>query len=309
MGGWPGMTIVRGRLTMASQNDKGNWWKRYRGWVGTVLTSAVVIPLVAWFATRAGEKATEFVSPEPYLAASVHIPSPAGSCDGGEGWVFTKDLQHLPPPPKELIRGDDADAWAAANGGIPASGNYIDVTLQGLKGHTVVVRDITVDVVSRQATPPNTTYSKVAYVGGCGGLIPYRFELNLDKHPVTITARADETAGDLPENMRNRPVDLPHAVSGSEPEVWHLAAMTRDCICEWTATLNWVSDGKEGHTVINDNGRPFRVASAKGATEFEQQEAPGGGAKDTWAICDPQCVAERLAASAEFGFLPPPHQR
>src|SRR6202022_3997126 len=100
-----------------------------------VLTSAVVIPLVTWVAGSTGHWFSSKISPEKYLSAVVDIPSPGLACEGGEGWVFDKDPQHLPG----VFPSDNRDAWAAANGGIPASGNYVVVTLQGLKGHTVVV--------------------------------------------------------------------------------------------------------------------------------------------------------------------------
>ena len=227
-------------------------WKRRRVWVGGVITSAIAIPLVAWVATSAGHWFVGKVIPEQHLSAAVSVPSPAHSCSGGgEDWVFDKPPSELPG----VLPDDDKDAWAAANGGIPASGNYIVVTLQGLNGHTVVVSDISVDVFSRRE-PPDGTYP---YTGGqCGGLIPYRFALDLDKTPVSVKAVADD--GSFGGEPR-RPVELPHAISGSEPEVWHLAAVTKDCDCEWTATLNWTSDGVEGHTQITNDGKPFRVAA------------------------------------------------
>jgi hypothetical protein len=161
-------------------------WNRPAVWLGGVLTSAVVIPLVAWIATSAGHWFFAKVSPEEQLSAVVSVPSFAFTCSTGQaGWVFDQKPSELPG----VMPNDDKDAWAAANGGIPASGNYVVVTLQGLNGHTVVVNDISVDVISR-TPPPQGTYP---YTGGqCGGLIPYRFSLDLDKNPVSVTAKADD---------------------------------------------------------------------------------------------------------------------
>ena len=234
-------------------------WNKQAVWLGGVLTSAIVIPLVAWIATSAGHWFTEKVNPEQHLSAVVSIPPLENSCATGEaGWVFEKQPTELPG----VMPNEDKEAWATANGGIPASGNYYVVTLQGLNGHTVVVNGITVDVVSR-TEPPHGTYP---YTGGqCGGLIPYRFELDLDKNPVSVTALGDD--GVVGPGEERRPVDLPHAISQSEPEVWHLAAVTTECDCEWTATLDWTSDGIEGHTKITNNGKPFRVAATTHAIE------------------------------------------
>lgn len=237
---------------------QGSRWKKTRVWLGGIVTTAVLIPAVAWAAGWTGHWFTSEISPEKYLSAVINVPSPVNSCEGGgEGWVFDKDPQHLPG----VLPSDDKEAWAAANRGIPASGNYVVVTLQGLDGHTVVVTGISVDVMSR-IEPPHGTWPNTG--AQCGGLKPYRFQANLDSTPVLVTAVADE--GTVAEGQERRPVDLPHAVSRSDPEVWHLAAVTTTCTCEWAATLNWTSEGKQGHTDITNNGHPFRVAAATRAT-------------------------------------------
>jgi hypothetical protein len=254
-------------------------WNRRRVWLGGVLTSAIVVPLVAWAATSAGHWFVGKVNPEQHLSAVVSTPPLEYSCGTGEaGWVFNQKPSELPG----VRPGDNREAWAAANGGIPASGNYYVVTLQGLNGHTVIVNSISVDVVSR-AEPPRGTYP---YTGGqCGGLVPYRFALDLDKNPVSVSAVADD--GAVEPGTERRPVDLPHAISGSEPEVWHLAAVTKECDCEWTATLNWTSDGVEGHTPITNNGKPFRVAATTHAIEASTDYEGGWDCyeKSVWRKC------------------------
>jgi hypothetical protein len=246
-------------------------WNRPAVLLGGALALAVVIGLVVWMATSAGpgprgngEPEASRVTPEAYLSAFVQVPSPAHSCiTGGQGWVFDKPPSELPG----VLPDADVDGWAAANGGVPASGNMVVVTLQGLNGHTVVVNGISVEVVSRRE-PLHGTYPYT--IGSCGGLFPYRFDLDLDTKPVSVTALPDEG---FVEGEPRRPVDLPHVVSGSEPEVWHLAAVTDKCTCEWTATLDWISDGFEGHTPITNGGKPFRVAATTQAahvsTNFE----------------------------------------
>lgn len=233
----------------------GGWrafWKKYRTWMGTVLTSIVVIPLGTWGVVSAKDWFTHRY--EEYLSAVVTAPSPARICQGGQGWVFAKDRQQLPGLP---VPGGDMDAWAKANGGIPASGNYIEVTLHALNGHKVTVprdRGISVEVKSR-TDPPSGTYPSLS--GGCGGILPYRFELNLDANPVAVTAKPDE--GAFPGEPRL--VDLPHEI-GSDAEVWHLAAVTETCTCEWTATVHWIADnGKEGTTSLNAKDPFFQVAA------------------------------------------------
>jgi hypothetical protein len=237
-------------------------WRKVLVRVGGIVLTAVVTSVVAWAVDWPKQWFNDnIINPDKYLAATVTVPSPEPSCQGGgTGWVFDKGPQQLPGVPP---RGD-VNAWATANGGIPASGNYVNVDVQGLDGHTVVVDSISVNVVSR-AEPLQGTWAETW--AQCGGLIPYRFQLNLDTAPVAITAIPDEGAG--PAGGERRPVDLPHSVNGSEPEVWHLTAVTTTCTCEWTATLNWTSDGKQGHTDLTDNGHPFRVAAVTRSTHVK----------------------------------------
>ena len=109
--------------------------KKPRVWVGTILTAAVVIPVLTWGVNLGLDWIGKKVNPEPYLSAAVTVPTPSAICQGGQSWVFDKAPPQLPLPPRP--NGGDVDRWAAANGGIPASGNYIEVTLQGLKSTTL----------------------------------------------------------------------------------------------------------------------------------------------------------------------------
>lgn len=249
-------------------------WTKILVWVGGVLTTAVVVPVVAWAVGGPLHWFTKIISPEEYLSATARVPSSRASCQhGGEGWVFNKDPQHLPM----VLPRDDVDAWAAANGGIPASGNYVTVDLQARNGHTVVLDSISINVVSR-TNPLQGTWANTW--AQCGGLKPYRFQANLDTTPLTVTAIPDE--GAVPEGEVRRPVELPHSISASDPtEVWNLTAVTTSCTCEWTATLNWTSEGRQGHTDITNNGHPFRVAAVTRSTRV----LPGDNG---WMIVRPQ---------------------
>jgi hypothetical protein len=87
--------------------------------------------------------------------------------------------------------------------------------------------------------------------------------LNLDRSPVSVTAKPDEgvlvgVPGGVP-----RLIKLPHDITGGEAEVWDLYAVTQTCTCEWTATLDWIADDdSEKHTseITDPEGHPCRVA-------------------------------------------------
>ena len=233
--------------------------KKYWAYWVPILTAVIVIPLATW----GRDEVLDWFNPEEYLSAVVRVPSPALVCEGGAGWVFDKDPQQLPALPMN----GDLDVWADANGGIPASGNYIEVHLHALNGHKVTIPakgGIEVRIES-PADPLHGTYPSLT--GGCGGLIPYRFSLNLDKNPVSVTAERDEGfLGEVPGGVP-RLIELPQEITSEETAVWHLAAVTQTCTCEWKAKLNWIAeDGTRGTTEITDNGESFRVAAVTNAT-------------------------------------------
>jgi hypothetical protein len=257
--------------------------RKYALWAGGVLTTAVVIPLVTWGVISGKDWISDKFNPKPYLSAVVSIPTlakgPPGFCE--QSRVFDKSPPQLPSLPKNF---DDLDGWVAANGGIPASGSYIKVALQGLYGHNVLVHDISVNIVSHRE-PLHGTYADFAKQ--CGGYVPYRFSLNLDARPVSVTVEAAEGGGEGPPGSPS--VDLPHRISGSEPEVWNLSAVTKTCTCEWTATLNWTADdGRKGTTEINDHGHPFRVAASALATHYVMRPI-SGRATGTYCPRRPPC--------------------
>ena len=64
----------------------GRWrafWKKYRSWVGAVLTSIVVIPLGTWAVGSAQHWFSHNF--EEYLSAVVTVPSPAAAWRPGMG--------------------------------------------------------------------------------------------------------------------------------------------------------------------------------------------------------------------------------
>ncbi|MDP7721738.1 hypothetical protein [Mycobacterium sp. TY814] len=228
-------------------------WTKTRVWVGAVLTSAVVIPLLTLGVTAGVRWINELLHPPQYLAVVVTVPSPV---EFDNGWVFATPPAQLPLPPEH----GDVDRWASDNGGIPASGNVVELRLQGLHGHHVVIQRITVNVVSR-AEPLRGAY--VVLMRQKGPTDTYQFGLNLDATPVAVTAETDEK--------------LPHTVSSAAPENLRISAVTTTCTCEWTATLQWsADDGKQGAIDINDNGRAFRVAATTRATPETVGWGPNG---------------------------------
>jgi hypothetical protein len=62
-------------------------------------------------------------------------------------------------------------------------------------------------------------------------------------------------------------IDFPYRVSSSDPEVFHLYAVTEFCDCQWEARLRWTVAGEPGTTTIRNGERPFRTAAITRARE------------------------------------------
>src|SRR6516164_3558668 len=120
-----------------------------------------------------GWSANPVVLGNDYLTVTATM-QPGDVCHGATGWVFSQ-------PPQELAAlgpNSDPNSWAVRNGGIPQSGNFITLTVQGRNGHTVVILSFGVKILSRAAPPAGT---RATMSGGCGGLMPSFFVANLDK--------------------------------------------------------------------------------------------------------------------------------
>src|ERR1700754_1199621 len=138
-----------------------SYWKY---WV-PILTTAVVIPTVALLWQPVSRAIQHWITPEHYLSWEAKIPSPADVCGMGTGGVFDTVPPQLPPPRAR----SDLDEWASENGGIPASGNYVQVILHAQDGHKVTIPKDGIHIkVESQAEPPRDAYPSLT--GGCGGL-------------------------------------------------------------------------------------------------------------------------------------------
>jgi hypothetical protein len=233
-----------------------SYWKY---WV-PILTTGIVIPTVALLWQPVSRAIQHWITPPRYLSLEATIPSPADVCGMGMGWVFNTVPPQLPPP----RAGSNLDEWAAANGGIPASGNYVQVILNAQDGHKVTIPKDGIHIkIESRAEPPRGAYPSLT--GGCGGLRPYNFELNLDTKRVKALPDEGVLVG-IPEG-EPRIVDLPQEIEAGETVAWNLVAVTETCDCQWTATLDVVADdGSELEPVpIDDHGHPFRVAAVTDA--------------------------------------------
>lgn len=254
------------------------WWRKTRNQVlagvGTivvgVLTGVIVAVVTARLPTPVPPEPTSTaVTPNPGLAGSgasgwsdtptvlkndylgvTAAMQPDQGCKAATGWVFQQSPQQLAP----LAPTGDPNGWALHNHGIPQSGNYITITAQGLNGHTVIIQSFGVKVLSRAAPPTGTA---AFLTGGCGGLTPSFFSVNLDKPGLQATPVAGVDAA----GHKIRAVPLPHVVTESRPEQWRLRVTTADCNCTFMPYFTWSSDGNQGIFYVTNHSDPWRIAA------------------------------------------------
>jgi len=175
---------------------------------------------------------------------------------GSAHWLFTRPINALPYPNSgDLTQIPAWDAWARQHGGIEADKTGVEVVIEGKTQYPVVLTALTVEVVRRD--PPPKAILVAPFGGGPVG--DRHFQVNLDASPPTVEA--------LPDEFNPVPaVDFPYQVSQTDPEVFLIVAHALKCDCSWRARLHWVYHGQTGSTVIDQDGQPFRTASAAGKT-------------------------------------------
>lgn len=129
--------------------------------------------------------------------------------------------------------------------GIPAN---VSLTLQAKTSQAVVVTGLKIKILSSEPLPESGV---MVTVEGCGGpMSPRVFEVGLTKSPVSVDPVAPD-GGEL--------VDFPLKVSDSDPEELELLLVPGDRDVRFSVAVEWVADGEGGSTVLDNDGRGYRV--------------------------------------------------
>jgi hypothetical protein len=260
--------------------SRRSWVRQPLVWLGTLVTAVVTAVSITVVnnvvgksvpggnATSAsnssgGSSAGHATAYGPYIA----VRHEAGFSGGCGSWIVTKPPQGVSPPPANA----DWETWVSQNnaidaslGGIPNSGrpgsagaSNIDVTIQGRTAIPVILTGIQFVAVER---------SSKAIQGGvvtraCGGPMEARYIVaNLDANPVKIVAsHRDPFPPPSGERWLAKPIRFPYSVTDTNGEVFKIIAYGHSYTV-WYARLFWSVNGKNGESIINDNGRPFRTA-------------------------------------------------
>jgi hypothetical protein len=241
------MTSLKRDPEPRADDQRGSFARRSRKWIaGAVLGGFAVV--ISGYVVRANDWLAQKVHTDSAMTSVVY----SNEFKAQNGWFFATSPANLPVPP---LLGEKAfNDWVRSNGGIPASGYYVTVVLQGASEKTVVVDSLRVEVTRREPVPRGTSPDQ----RGCGGeLDPALFEANLDTSPVKITPKAGEDNTGKPIAAKS----LPRTVSNSDPDYWQIAAVTSKWEAEWIAFIDYTAGGKTGTIKIDNHGKPFRTAA------------------------------------------------
>lgn len=190
-------------------------------------------------------------------------------CEGASRYRALASLPARPASPQFGI--SEKERTSAPDGA------YTDVaiTFQGKSDTATVLQAIHVQV--KRARPSGAL---VELIGGCGGILPRFFAVDLDDPNPRATPSPGKTLG--PGGPSPVPaVPFPFRISSTDPEVFHVIAATRSHDCQWRITVDWTSGARSGAETIDDHGRPFRTVGAEGipvyaagTTGWERRPAP-----------------------------------
>ena len=169
------------------------------------------------------------------------------------------------PPSADTASPADHDAWAFQLGGVDGGFTQVDVTVVGTSDRPVVLRDLRVEIVSRNEPIDGFEAHTV-----CGDVVEVRFiSVDLDQRPPVVTASRDDRnlVGDAPD-VPEAPIDFPYTVTRTGVETFSIFAGTSACNCSWRGRLLWSAGDRSGEVVIDDNGRPFQTHFTEGYASY-----------------------------------------
>ena len=267
-----------GQADSSAGSPERSAWHRFlvSPWTITVAGGAASALIVAAATGFLGDLFGHHAAPSGLspIAVNVSMPNPANECMGGRGWVIPAAPSVLAGYPGIEASVRSISRWSAGHKGTPAVDDTITVTVQGRSSSAVVLQDVRIQVLKRR--PPIAGIYPYDYPQ-CGGITTRFLTVNLDSpHPIAKVLRKFSRNGLVS-------VPFPFKVSNTDPEVFRIERTSLRCDCTWQAILDWIANGRPGHTIINDHGHPFHETAITSATRYVR----GLSRPSRWIACIP----------------------
>ncbi len=223
-------------------------WRRSYQKKSSSLGVVAMVALAAVVAGALGEPPGD--SAGPIRAAALRAA--ARWCCDRAGDRYGNDRFYWPGSRQAFVA-----ARRAAGGGVPGDlahtgGNRIEVTVRA--AGPAPVRLLGVRVLLRDRRPAPRPGLELVLPCDCTGGRRVRDLLSTDLDQAVPSVR---------------PAGGPVVSVGPADQVMVLRADSRDCDCRFDLELRWRSGGRDGTTVLDDGGRPFRVVGRAGRPVVE----------------------------------------
>jgi hypothetical protein len=195
------------------------------GWLAPALTAVVTGVAVEKLAEVLGRRRAPAAD-----GTGTRAPSPAGPAEPLACHVKLTDTSffHVPALGDEPVRT------------VPASGFLLRLTVTALAGRTVVLSALRPVVLER--------HRPRGYLVPHAGIVPLRrYTVLLDPDPPRLVSRGDD----------RRPFS--YKVGPDDPEVFELLVVAERSYAVWTLELDWICEDRQGTTLIDLAGHPFRT--------------------------------------------------
>jgi hypothetical protein len=176
----------------------------------------------------------------------------------GQYYLLDQEPDAVPPLPAP----QDHRRWARTLGGVDAGTMRLQLTATGKTEDSVVISDVHVRTVSRNAPLAWRAYSMGE---GCGsGVTPQTFDVDLDAARPVVEPVAG-TDGDRTVPAK----DFPYKVASNDPQVLNFEVHTEGHDVSWYLEVAWSSGDRSGVLRVDDAGRPFRTSASEGRPMYD----------------------------------------
>ena len=221
-------------------------------WLGGV-AAGVAVGVLTPVAIMVINHVTASSSPEVPLTAAVQ-PG-VGACPSW--WIIS------PPGPAGALMPEPGHAPAGA---VLSSSSWIGLTLQAMRGHTVVIQSMRAEVVTRHKSVSGVQIPAAICQGNTR---PSYFAFDL-KHDSPLAVPISGWDG-----SKIPPAYFPFVVREDAPEQFYIKASVASGEVLWRIIVRWSSDGRQGDLTVRDNGRPLKISAGDRAPMLCQNPSTG----------------------------------
>ncbi len=242
---------------IAGTSNKRSKWLRLVAWAG-VLSGALATGYFGLIGQRGAETTLGLFEDPVQLHA---IPDGALRSEtyslGDTGVVIPRPLRDIPPPPStdSPQYAEKFDRWLSSMQGVRAGGASVSFVVERTAPDAAYITDVRVRVLKRDEPLAGTHIAP----NGAGGVNVRTALFDLD------SPKQDPQL--LPSDSTGEKWSFPLRVQRGDEEFFSVWAYSSTDYVSWVVELDYVVDGKQSTTTIDDDGQPFSSTATTATTE------------------------------------------